>query len=1521
MAKLLKISARLLGGTLEWVLILLIFFAFAIRTSPVQTYLAGLATDYLSEELQTTVRIDAVDIVFIDRVDLKGVLLLDQQKDTIASLGSLLVNVSGLSELRSTAIHIDEVTLDQGVVKLNRNRDGIYNYAFIQDYFSTGKKKTKKESPVISVDNVYLSDIRFHYDDNRKDRMTRGMDYAHLALSNIDLELENVSINKDMVSADIGHLSARDRSGFVLNDFSTSALVSSQGLFLTDLHIKTPMSDIKSKKFRLLYTGYGDFNAFVDSVAFSSDLYETTVSLKDVAYFAPTLTGMDQQISFHGNLSKKVKNLRVSDFELKTGAKTKLAGTINLPDFRSLKSAFYQERLAYAYVDIKDIEAIRMPDNSATRHVDLDANLKRLGYFEAEDVLIDGLYSQFVVSSDRIQTAIGSVNMDNGIWFTHNPANNSFYFGRSEASEYDVKVNEFNLGKFLNNDMYGLVDGTFFLSGEAFSFSDIHFTNIEGNVNRFDLADYSYSDITIYETTFIDKVIVAKMDVEDNNLRMEYEGTIDLNGEPKLDLNINLSKALLNKLKFTETEGTELIADLELHVVGLDPNKMVGNVGVKSLLYREGKLEFKIPEMNMVVSRSPESDQFKVTSSLVNAEVAGKVDFNTIGLTFQDQLSQIFPGFGQLKLQGKERAPLSKDYFTYNVQVGDISSLLAIFMPELEVSPGTTIRGSYNGASRNFDMNLTADGIRYDGRTATGIVIDQKAENAVIHADYRLQTLAVNDSIRLEDVRFKADGNGDDLYSELTWNPETSNETNIRWRTQFESLSKMSFNLEPSYFSVNDNRWDISNQAIIRLDSVDLEVQNFRLTKDQQYIKIDGHVSYDDKEKLNFELNEIDLAELGQMVGLSTTLAGKMNGWGYITNPYRNLAYMGDLNILGLSVNDEEVGDVYVLSHWDKTVNTVELEGDMVYRGVQTFDFSGHYYVEKEKDNLDFNLDFDETNIAFTNAFMDPQVISDIRGFVNGSLKVTGTPARPIVEGEVDLDDASAEIAMLGTMFRMNGKVIADADGFYINNMPVTDAEGNSGSIVGSIYHSDYADWNFDVAINLEDDAFKKDPVQGWKPAPLSKFLVMNTSYKEGTIYYGKAYATGTVEIFGYTDNLEVMVDVKTEKGTKINFPMYGSGEIEENDDFITFVGSDSLSFEEQKKIDFTGVELDLNFRVTPEAQLKIIFNEQLGDEIIANGSGNIGIRMDNLGDLSMDGTYVVKEGVYNFAMGPVKQPFYIAEGGSITWTGNPYEATLDLSTYCKVKASLGELSPDQLSGGHEEVQCYLNLTESLMKPAISFDIKVPKANESGKALVSRITSDKDELNRQFFSLLLWKKFQPMKGTSRAGGGAALDLVSNQINSMLSQMSEGYKLNVDLNSDSYGNDEVALGVSKGFLDDRLTVTGSFGVENNTTGNQSKSSLIGDLEVEYKLNEAGTFRVNVFNESNDNTVLQTNNQGQFRQGAGIHYQEDFNDLNDFRALQTFLDMFRKKENKRYPIRRKKKQTPIPVGDAKPEEEQH
>ncbi|MFN6014757.1 MAG: translocation/assembly module TamB domain-containing protein, partial [Flavobacteriales bacterium] len=385
--------------------------------------------------------------------------------------------------------------------------------------------------------------------------------------------------------------------------------------------------------------------------------------------------------------------------------------------------------------------------------------------------------------------------------------------------------------------------------------------------------------------------------------------------------------------------------------------------------------------------------------------------------------------------------------------------------------------------------------------------------------------------------------------------------------------------------------------------------------------------------------------------------------------------------------------------------------------------------------------------------------------------------------------------------------------GFYIDNMPVSDEEGNTGSLIGSIYHENYADWNFDLQFDLENNVMlNKTPFSAFLPFnTMDKFLILNTQYKEGDFYFGKAYVTGTANIFGYADNIEITVDLQTRKGTYINFPMYGASELEEENGFISFKQKGTTAAATPPPIDFTGVDLDLNFRVTPDAKLTITFNEMTGDEITAKGSGDISIKLDNLGELTMDGTYMVKDGVYNFAMGVVKQPFNIEEGGSIAWTGDPYNATLDIKTFCEVNADISQISPNELqtasqngqNNRNDKIICYLGLAESLLKPTINFDIKAPRADETEKALLARVTGEPDELNKQFFSLMVLKRFQPLKGLEGTGMSSVSELAQNQINAMLSQVSKDYKMNVNLDANEQtGEKAYEFGVSKGFLDDR-----------------------------------------------------------------------------------------------------------------------
>jgi len=174
----------------------------------------------------------------------------------------------------------------------------------------------------------------------------------------------------------------------------------------------------------------------------------------------------------------------------------------------------------------------------------------------------------------------------------------------------------------------------------------------------------------------------------------------------------------------------------------------------------------------------------------------------------------------------------------------------------------------------------------------------------------------------------------------------------------------------------------------------------------------------------------------------------------------------------------------------------------------------------------------------------------------------------------------------------------------------------------------------------------------------------------------------------------------------------------------------------------------------------------------------------------------------------------------------------------------------------------------------------------------------------------LVSKFQPLKGNLSAGGSAALDLLESQINAALGKLSDNYKLNVDYGADAAaGESKVELGVAKGFLDDKLVITGSFGVENRSAaanGSQAyTNSMIGDVNVEYKIQD--NFRIRAFNQSNTNSVNE--NQGPFTQGFGLSYYEEFHQFSDLAFVKQLKQLLSKSPKKSGQAQPKKHRQPV------------
>ncbi len=1514
MAKVLKILGRIVGISFEWVLLVLILFAFAIRTSQFQTYLGTLATNFLSKELNTELRIGKIDIVFFDKIYLKDIFVRDLHGDTLASLNQIMVRVKNF-DLGGDYINLKSVGLLKGRVGIERDTiTGDYNYEFIADYFSGKKsKKPKSDPPKVTIENVDIEWVTISYDDNRKGRNTYGMDYDHLKFNDVILHITKFKEEKGVIAFQVSHLQTQEKSGFWLKRLFANAIINpDKGVLLSNVEINTSRSTIYASKLNMLMSSLKGFNDFVDSVAFDAVIDSSRVSFWDVSQFGTALEGMNEVVSLSATVTKKVKDLKIDNLDLRFGTRSVVRGNYSLPDFRNLSASNFNERIDYALIDFSDIEKIKLPKDVGRRRLDFDEMIDRLQYTEVRNTTMRGSVDKFFLKSDKLQSVLGSVQLDNEITFTK-LKEGGYEFNRTAGERYDIVVDSFNLAKFLDNSNFGNVTGQVYLSGIVGQKDMIRLETLEGEVTKFRFNDYTYSNISVTNGSFIKNILDADLIVNDPNLKLAFNGLIDVSKIQHFDFKVQIEKANLGLLNFTKDPESSFVGNLDLDLKGNSLETYEGLINANGIEFIEKGKEMALSELSLYIERNPASDRFELRSDILDADLTGKINFKTIPIAINNGLSDAFPSY--FSPQKFPKGMESKDNFEMNATIKNSQDFLDIFAPKLEIAYGTVVKVQLDSRIHHQMLDIQSSKISYEK------LMNEKSDayltNVVLHQEFTqgngtltltADKTQLRDSLDVENIQLTMDGTKNIYKTDLIWNKDVPNTSDFDFVVDVREEGEFDIQVKPSYFSVKNNKWEIMNTGQMVYKKKHFEIKHLMLERDNQYLAVNGVLSENPEDYLTINAHELHVEEFSSLLGVGVKMEGSLDGTARLATPFTDIKVDGDFILNDFFLEGQEVGDVHVNGIWIDLEKKIILNGDLKYKDLQTFDFNGYYLPMKKEDNINFDLEFKDMNLSFANAFLDPDVISDISGTLKGVIQAKGSIEEPEITGNLQLKKGGLRVGILGTHYSLGGPLKFDGenDGIY-GAFPVLDDEGNTAYAIATIFHDNFKDFSlgFDIHFDESVGGFR-DPISKRPLSPPKKFMVLNTGDKEGAIYYGKAYATGMASILIEKGNTEINVSAKTEKGTEVNLPMYGAKEISEFD-FIDF-NTDSIAGD--KQIDLTGVDLKLDIEATPDAKIKLILNNQTGEEIEATGRGNIQLSIDQQKHVAMSGQYIISSGQYLFVLNPLKKLFQISQGSSITWTGRPDEANLDIKAYYKVNASLDELNKDQIGGSAEtksEVHCVLNIGQTLSNPSITLDIEVPNVSESGKAVLSKIRSDKDELQKQFFALLAFNRFQGTGGNGSYGGVA--EVITQQLNAAFDQLSKDVKINVGYNDNSLtGDKNFQLGLQRAYgAKQNIVLKTSLGVSNNTTTGSTQSSLIGSFNLEYLINDDGTFRVSIFNESNDKGILSNKDKGEFTQGIGLHYEESFNNISESRIIEFFANLFRKKNK----VNNSKRKNRVPV----------
>lgn len=1502
MTKIRKIAWNVLLTLIEVVLVLLIFVAFAIRTESFQTFMGKKASQVLSKRLNNEVTIEKIDIAFFDQIFLEELYVSDLKSDTLIHFRELEVDFDLYNfSFAENQFPIDYVRLEHPTFNLrNYQGDDFSNLQFILDLFKTEEKDKDPVDFQISVNQFELVEAKFEFSDWNKPKKLFGIDFSHLNLNHLNLTASSINIDQSVYRADIESLSLQDHSGFVLNELIGKAEFSKKGLEMDAVKIVTPYSEIDIPKFAMLTNDFSSYREFLDAVDLNIAIEKSKASFIDIAYFAPALKGMKDAVYIETSTSGKIANWLLSDLDLQFGKTSRLSGDFILPDFRQDIVGFNQQ-IEYLFINIDDVNRFSLPEQAVGKF-ELPGEVQRLEFIESRNVALNGDFNDLQITMGQLNSGAGEIIFNEPIRLSNLVNELPLNIGPSNKNKQFVEMMNFDLAKVLGNASFNKVTGiyTFNLAvegGEGVSVKD--FT---GLFSRFDFADYSYKNILLSSMNLgIDlksatpqTTINGKAYVRDPNLDLEYRGKVSFGRFLDIDAYVDLQCAHLTDVHPSFAGRGELHTEMHFTGKGSSAEDLSFVADVDNLFYEENDEDFQFDHLDIQVHRENGADLFEVNSNLISAKVEGYADFNNIVENIIYQSAQVFPAL----FTDLEPAFDPKSNLTYDFDIISINELLNIFYPQLQIADNTSITGRYDGGKNIFDLTLNSDYIIYKNYFLDDIYIFQELIQGQLMAFYRTGDVKVNDSLILKTIRTTNIASNGFMDSQLIIDDKQGSRSNLQWNTNIFESNGFDIDILPSFFTINDHRWDLKHKAHVNFSGDCFLIDDFLLERNNQTIEIYGQLSKVPDDRLNLSVLNLDLSDVSTLLFSEDKMSGRANVAGYLQEPFSDLKFSGQSFIRDLIIDERQVGDIGFDAYYNSDKKAIEMAGELMFQRSRTFDFNGEYAFEEEKP-LNYTLNFNNTDLGVVNAFMDPQVVSGIEGKLKGKFDLTGSFKEPAVNGKIDLNEGMFNLTLLGADFAYSGEIVSDEYGVFINAMPISDEDGNTGFLSGHLFHDYFTNFLYEIAFDFENHPFERDPNNPMLPKKLDRFKVMKTRYEEDVLYYGDAYVTGRAFVSGYQDKMSIDVDAKTRKGTWINFPMYGPATVSE-DGFIRFKSPDEDNLEEDSPIDFSGVNLGLNFDITPDAKVKLIFNEDVNDEITAYGKGDLSVNLDKYGDVALNGTYTVTDGVYNFVMGPYKQNFFIAEGGTVQWNGSPYDAILDLETYYKTNANLSVVMGDvvtQRATEQEEIRSILRLKGDMSKPDITFDLDAPKASESGKAVINRIKSDQDELNRQFFSLLIWRKFQPLAGQGDrggAGGGAAFDLVSTQISSLLSQVSDEVDLNFAMASDEMtGESSVEFGFQKELLNDRLIVSGAFGVGAYEAAGQNH--VIGDVNIEYLLNDKGTFRANVFNESNANSIVNAVG-GQYTQGIGINYQEEFYSIKDFQAFKEFLNLFRSQENK-------------------------
>ncbi|MHB0756470.1 translocation/assembly module TamB domain-containing protein [Polaribacter sp. M15] len=1414
-----------------------------------QTKIGSYYTNKINQDFGTDLTIDKVDFSLLGSVQLKGVQIRDHHKDTLIFVNKLQTSLLNAKRILDREVNLESIYLEDASFYMKKYKgEDDDNLAVFIASFNSGKRKDTTLNPfILKTSNVYVNNLNY--------RITNAnlKDSVNYNVNNAVGNLQDLAIEGPNFSSKIRGLHFTDKYGLEVANLTTDFSYSKTAMHFVKTTLQTKNTDIKADiHFAYKREDLADFN---NKVQINADFKNSTVAIQDIKKFYKELNGNDV-LTLTGKLDGKLNNFGVHNLNLYSKKGLKVKGDLFFVNSVNTERGFIFEgnldNLTATYKELRGVLPSVLGKN-------LPSEFDKLGKFN-----INGLVKvtpEQIQANIKVNSEIGAAISDLQILDIDN----------IDYANYDGKIEfkNFDIGKFFNDPLFGKISLIGDVDGSGFKLDNVN-TKFIGDISQFQFKNYSYSNISAngeYQNNKFD----GELTIDDQNFKMKFNGLADLSSKiHKFDFKSAITYLNLKETNlFTRDSIADLKGLIELDIEGNTFDDIIGNAVFKDVFYTNQKEQFRFKEFKVLSSLKDSIKTIELISEdIAEGYVTGKFTFSEVSKVAQNALGSIYTNYQPYKV-----AP--NQFLDFNFTV--YNQVVNVFFPEVYIDDNTKVKGKV--ASNKNQLKLTFSSPRIDvyGNELKDILLRTDNQNPFYNS--HLTASEVNTKYyKVSKLNLINKTENDTLYfkSEFDGGLQNNENFNLDFYYTINSDKKSVVGFEKSTFSIKNTAWNINPDAnnphkiTFDLKNNDFNFSPFKLISGEQEIKFKGSVKGTTEKNLSADFTKVKLQSFLPEID-SLALKGKVSGnLDFIQNDniYKPEAA---LIIKDFEVNNFKQGELAINIIGDNSYEKYDIDLSIKNEKVKSIAATGDLDFTNTRPLIDLEVFLEEYNLeAFSPLGKD--VISSLRGSVTGNFNLRGFLRNPEMQGTLRFKNAGLKFPYLNVDYDFAGDatISLDQQSFILDEINLLDTKYKSkGKFLGSITHQNFEQWFLDLEI-LTDN-----------------LVALDTKDSEEALYYGTIFMDGSVSITGLTDQITIDVNAKTNPNTTFVVPLK---DVETVDSYsLIHFKTDKTNTEERQrelaKEAIKGLDLNIDIEVTKDAEAQVVIDEENGSQLTGRGAGNLQIRINTRGKFNMFGDFRIDNGVYDFKYGGIiNKPFIIQKGGTVSWSGNPYEANLDVTAIYKAKANPGVLLQNFNTNRKEEIDLVTRITGGLFDSKQELDIQLTNVDPTIASELEFILNDNNvnEKTTQFISLLAFGSFRNPDRVSfdvnNTLAGTASSAIAGAFSSLLNSPDSKFQLGLDYQQGEVNDidrlnidNQVDLSVSTQ-LSDRVIINGKVGVP---VGSETQSSVIGEVKIEVLLNTEGNFRGVIFNRQNE--IQYSQQEEGYTQGAGFSYQVNFNTL--------------------------------------------